>query len=227
MTLKERESYLTGIGKDIYGWGTIQNDGFDKILGGAFYKCSTIDEIDRMLKEKGFNAEGIIKYYHTRFFRYQAAMCDEELFCLNENVSKNPDSKDKNWDFSINGVKFDLKSTRLPNDLLKTYEKDYLLEHPELVINFFYDKQSQGVRNNNQDRLFLATVSYVGDERDIAIRCAWEKKEAIIKKFCEEFNDIKIFNYSGDNSKYKNTKSTIIYLIEDYDKHLDYKFYYS
>jgi hypothetical protein len=44
------------------------------------------------------------------------------------------------------------------------------------MINFFYEEQSRGVRNDIQNRLFIIHHSYRAQERELYLRCHWEFK---------------------------------------------------
>ena len=111
-----------------------------------------------------------VKYALMRWFRYWCAKSDENLF-VECGATPNPDKTDPLWDFELNGVKFDLKSTRLPNGVERpTTYKDI----GELIV--LYYRRASERKHNWQNRLFLVHLN----EED---RINFAKKKEIISLY--------------------------------------------
>lgn len=71
-------------------------------------------------------------------------------------MERNPNRYDKKWDVRINErFIFDVKSTVIPRE----FRDDWMsvVAFPARIVNFYYDKQSRGVRYDMQNRL----LSYI------------------------------------------------------------------
>lgn len=104
---------------------------------------------------------------------------------------------------------FDIKGTVIPQSLRGNIP--YILDDPQNMIEFFYTKQSKGVRNCFQNRLFIVHHSFVDPDRQFYLRCAWETKRKIYEFFVKNFHEIR-FRY------YKDCAVGIIYLFEQQKK---------
>lgn len=187
-------------------WGNIQNDKTDAKLR-LFKICSKIQletEI-RNFSQKNKN------YYRRRWFLWQCARVDEYLFYSQNNIKKNPNSKDKNWDIEFNNnkrLRFDIKGTVVPKKL----RDGFLFSNEQKIINFYYKNQSKGVRHNIQNRLFIVHHSYYNEERSLFLRCHWELKEKAYQYF---------LNVVSSKIEFKNYKTVIakcIFIIENKNK---------
>ena len=109
--LKKRLSYP-------YKWGQKQNDYFDS-LTNFIYK---IDSFEKLLHETNirFKEKPDYKKYFdyslNRWFNFWSAQAVEKIFCSLPNVQPALDGKDKLVDFTIDGVKFDHKTSIFPKN---------------------------------------------------------------------------------------------------------------
>lgn len=213
MTIEELESLkkdLIYMAKNYnMEWGSVQNNKMDS-LSNKIFEWKSLDEMESYLchetNEKNKN------YVRRQWFVYESAQCDEFFFQKN-GAEPNSNKKDKNWDFKINGIKFDHKGTKLPKDL--TYSQ--FKTDPEYVINWLYEHQSKEQRYGEQNRPFIIHISLVDRNRDDLLRCPLPKKEEAIKNFIDNFNDVKLFNY-------KNAVATFLVIEESQPGKMSYWF---
>jgi hypothetical protein len=185
-------------------WPDIQNDVSDNKLSFNIFTVSKLSDLNNLISDF---EEPLQLYYRRRWFLAKCAECDEYLFYQNSGVIKNPQSESKEWDiridrtFSLNKQTFlctyyfDLKSTDIPKKFEGGY--DAAISAPPKLIQFYYNEQSKGVRFDMQNRLFIVHHSLVSAQRTSALRCAWKTKEACIKKFLSNINDIVFYSYRG------------------------------
>ena len=145
-------------------WGHVQNNAYDYELKRVcnIFAIMSLDELEGHIAR--FD-EDHKSYYRRRWYLLRCADCDEYLFYVNGGVEHNPVRYDKQWDIRINGAyEFDVKGTVIP----KSFRDNYLsvLEDPSGIIQFYYDKQSRGVRFDMQNRLFIVHHSLVDPARE-------------------------------------------------------------
>ena len=176
-------------------WGRFQNNWYDNELKKVcnIFNVMSLAELNRYISD--FN-EVQRTYYKRRWYLLRCADCDEYLFYKNDNVEHNPVRYDKEWDIKINNhIKFDVKGTVIPRDFRGDYES--VLQNPEQIIQFFYDRQSQGVRYDMQNRLFVVHHSLDDENREPYLRCAWDTKDKVFRKFVENAEHIHFHTYKG------------------------------
>ena len=186
-------------------WGHVQNNKYDNELKKVcnIFNVMSLAELNQYIST--FD-EDHCAYYKRRWYLLRCADCDEYLFYKNDNVEHNPVRYDKEWDIKINNhIKFDVKGTVIPRDFRGDYES--VLQNPEQIIQFYYDKQSQGVRYDMQNRLFVAHHSLVDANREFYLRCAWGTKDKVYRKFVENAEHIHFYTYEG-------CTAAVIFIIE-------------
>ena len=87
------------------------------------------------------------------------------------------------------------------------------------MIKFFYDEQSKGVRNNNQNRLFIVHHSHRAQEREMYLRCHWEYKKQVYQEYSARIS------MNSNFVNYQNTKSDVVFIIENLDKTITHNFF--
>ena len=96
-------------------WGNIQNDGADKQIN--MFQIHTYEELESQIANLSDNSKN---YFRRRWFLWKCAQCDEHIFCMNDNVSPNPNSRDQGYDIEFNNnssLRFDVKGTVIPTFL--------------------------------------------------------------------------------------------------------------
>ena len=158
-------------------WGAVQNDNTDAKLN--LFNIKSKQQLETKIAD--FNKKDK-NYFRRRWFLWQCAKVDEFLFYHQNNIRKNPNSKDKNWDVEFNqnpNLRFDIKSTIVPKKLRSTFS----ISDEEKIINFYYTNQSKGVRNHLQNRLFIVHHSFYKPERSLFLRCHWDLKVKAYQHF--------------------------------------------
>ena len=196
-------------------WGAIQNDGTDHKVDMFQISCFAELEIRiQNLSEEDKN------YFRRRWFLWKCAQCDEYIFCTNHNVTPNPNPKSQGYDIEFNGnpqLRFDVKGTVIPRKFRDNI--DAIIQDPTEMIRFFYEKQSRGVRDNIQNRLFIIHHSYRNPEREMVLRCHWDYKTDLYKEYASKISSASNF------IPYQNVKADVVFLFENLDKTISHKFF--
>jgi hypothetical protein len=196
-------------------WGEIQNDGMDcKIMMFQIHSFAELEIQIQSLSEEDKN------YFRRRWFLWKCAQCDEHIFCANQNVTPNPNPKDQDYDIEFNGnseLRFDVKGTVIPKKFRNTIESVIL--DPTEMVQFFYEKQSRGVRDHIQNRLFIVHHSFRSPEREMVLRCHWDYKANLYKEYASKIAQKSNFITC------QNVKSDVVFLFENLDKTISHKFF--
>ena len=148
-------------------WGAVQQNCIDDSIN--MFSIATYSELERQISPL---SEFKKNYFRRRWYLWKCAECDEYLFYKNPNVEKNPNHCDKAWDVRINqNDVFDIKGTVIPREMRNDVEA--VIDNPGKMVEFFYDKQSRGIRYDIQNRLFIIHHSFVDPDRELYLRCAW------------------------------------------------------
>jgi hypothetical protein len=196
-------------------WGKVQNNATDSKLDifsidswqNLQIATATLNHYDKM-------------YCIRRWFTWQCSKVDEYLFCLNENVNPNTLKKDKWFDISFCGqeeFKFDIKGTLIPKAFRNNPEE--VINNPQVLINFFYEHQSKGVRYGLQNRLFIVHHSFKHWERELMLRCHFEFKKQVYKEYAEQVKSNSVFH------TYNTALADIIFIIEQADGRFENKWF--
>jgi hypothetical protein len=109
-----------------------------------------------------------------------------------------------------NLLQFDIKGTVIPVEFRDNLPA--LIQNPEEMIRFFYEKQSGGVRKNIQNRLFIVHHSFISQEREMYIRCQWDFKSHLFKEYAQNISTTANF------INYKSVKADVVFIFENVDK---------
>ena len=191
-------------------WGRVQNNYVDDQIN--MFSINSYADLEKNISHL---TEEQKNYLRRRWYLWKCSECDEYLFYINPNTEKNPNPYDKEFDVIINNkYKFDIKGTVIPKDLRR--DVNDVINHPEGMIKFFYDKQSTGRRFDIQNRLFIVHHSFIDQRREFYLRCAWNEKKIIYKEFCDKIDNIKFMNIY-------NVKAGVIFILEKEQGHINYK----
>jgi hypothetical protein len=196
-------------------WGRIQNNGTDNKIN--MFHINSFSELEIEIANLSDNDKN---YLRRRWFLWRCAQCDEHIFSMNATVTQNPNSRDQSYDIEFNNnqqLRFDVKGTVIPRSFRATI--DEVLKDPTNMIKFFYDEQSKGVRNKNQNRLFIVHHSYSAQEREMYLRCHWEYKKQVYQEYAARIA------MNSNFVNYQNTKSDVVFIIENLDKTITHKFF--
>ncbi len=196
-------------------WGAIQNDRTDFKMN--MFQIHSFAELEIQIQNL---SEEDKNYFRRRWFLWKCAQCDEYLFCTNQNVKPNPNTKDQAYDIEFNGnpqLRFDVKGTVIPKKFRDSI--DAIIQDPSEMVQFFYEKQSRGVRDHIQNRLFIVHHSFRSPEREMVLRCHWEYKENLYKEYASKISQTSNF------INYQNVKADVLFLFENLDKSISHKFF--
>ena len=139
---------------------------------------------------------------------------------MNNNVTPNPNFKDQSYDIEFNhnsSLRFDVKGTVIPRSFRTNING--VIQDPSDMIKFYYDEQSKGVRNNHQNRLFIVHHSHRAQEREMYLRCHWEYKKQVYQEYSARIS------INSNFVNYQNTKSDVVFIIENLDKTITHNFF--
>ena len=196
-------------------WGAIQNDGTDHKID--MFQINSFPELEIRIKDLSIDDKN---YFRRRWFLWKCAQCDEYIFCMNHNATPNPNAKSQDYDIEFNGnpqLRFDIKGTVIPKKFRDNI--DAIIQDPTEMIQFFYEKQSRGVRDNIQNRLFIIHHSYRNPEREMYLRCHWDYKNNLYREYASKISEKS--NFIG----YQNVKSNVVFIFENLDKSISHKFF--
>ena len=196
-------------------WGNIQNDGADKQIN--MFHIHSYEELENEIANLSDNSKN---YFRRRWFLWKCAQCDEHIFCMNDNVSPNPNSRDQGYDIEFNNnssLRFDVKGTVIPREFRNNINA--VLLDPTDMIKFFYEKQSTGIRNNIQNRLFVIHHSYRNQEREMYLRCHWAFKLNVFKEYSEKIS------LNSNFINFQTAKADVIFIFENLDKTITHNFF--
>ena len=191
-------------------WGSIQNNVTDRKID--MFSCPSLEDLDSKIRRLSTEDQN---YFRRRWFIWKCSQVDEYLFYRESNVKKNANSMDKCWDIEFNNaIRFDLKGTVVP----KALRTNFTTNKEKEIINFYYSKQSKGIRFDIQNRLFVVHHSFRKEERSIFLRCHWKLKEEAYKEFNKRLtnSEINLIEFSGITAK-------CIFILETSDKDFVYE----
>jgi hypothetical protein len=233
MDLQLLREQLIICSKEIRGkWGVTQNNAMDKI--GDRMDIWNIDNL-QVLKDKLNLLNGWTHKYYTpeekeytihRWYILGCSKCDEYEFYTKPNVIANPNHKDKDWDVEFHNdfeLRRDLKNTVLPKEFRG--QEYYFYDHPEELIKWFYDHQSQEKRLSYNNRLFVVHISH----NPLGLRGRYDIKDKIFSEYIETLKEpyYKQFSVRVVNtilSEYCTVVADIIFIIEDNEGNVTHKF---
>lgn len=196
-------------------WGAIQNDSTDRNIN--MFQIHSFNELEIAINNL---TEDQKNYFRRRWFLWKCAQCDEYLFYCNNNVTPNPNPRDQSYDIEFNNdefLRFDVKGTVIPRDFRGDIES--VINDPSDMIKFFYEKQSRGVRNNTQNRLFVVHHSHRNQQREMYLRCHWEYKKQVYREYSTKIS------VNANFVNYQNTKSDVVFIFENLDKTITHSFF--
>ncbi|APZ46373.1 hypothetical protein BW723_08710 [Polaribacter reichenbachii] len=192
-------------------WGNIQNDITDAKIN--LFKIRSKNQLENKIKPLSNTDKN---YYRRRWFLWQCARVDEYLFYSQNDILKNPNAKDKDWDIEFDNnknLRFDLKGTIVPKKL----RANFTFSDEEKIINYYYQNQSKGVRNHIQNRLFIVHHSFYDNKRCLFLRCHWNLKVKAYQHF------IKLLQNEINYVSYKNVIAKCIFIFESENNEFSFK----
>ena len=169
-----------------YKWGRKQNNEFDR-LTNFVYRVSSFEEVLKEIEsrfKKDKEHSNISNYALNRWYNFWSAQAVEKIFCSLPNVIPALDGKDRLVDFTINGVKFDHKTSIFPKNF--PCKIDEAIKKTNELILWLYKNQSQQQRKHLKNRLFIVLYSSEGEHWKLKSEISWLKER--IEKYMQGFN---------------------------------------
>ena len=169
-----------------YKWGRKQNNEFDKLTNfiyRAFLFDDVIKEINSRFK-KDKEHLNISNYALNRWYNFWSAQAVEKIFCSLPNIKPALDSKDRLVDFTIDGFKFDHKTSVFPKNF--PYPIKEAVKKTDELIRWLYKNQSQQQRMHLKNRLFVVLYSPDDEHWKLKAEINWLKER--IEKYMLGFN---------------------------------------
>jgi hypothetical protein len=189
MDLLKTESELKKRWPYTYHWGQKQNDFWDD-LTNFIYKT---DSFDQLLKEtekaylkykSDIDRQIFFNYAANRWYNFNSAMAVEQIICSVPGIEPALNPHDRLVDFTINGIRFDHKTSVFPEGFKKDIE--YALNNKKELIKWLYANQSQQKRKHLDNRLFIIVYAHDGKHWKLKAEIGWLKD--IILNYAKNFN---------------------------------------
>lgn len=171
-----------------YRWHRKQDDIHDRLTDFVFGVASydgLVEQINqRLRKHKEYRR--LTGYAHNRWYNYWSAMAVEEVFKASDRVDPAFNRYDRLKDFSIDGIKFDHKTTKFPRGFGRRL--DYAVDNPRTLIKWLYGHQSRQRRWHEGNRLFIVLYADDGKHWKLKAEIGWlqELIESYLQDFCPE-----------------------------------------
>jgi len=194
-----------------YKWGRKQNDQFDKLTNFVYHTINfddVLNEINSRFKDDKEH-QNISNYALNRWYNFWSAQAVEKIFCSLPNVKPALDEKDRLVDFTIDGVRFDHKTSVFPKNF--PYQIKDTIKKTDELIKWLYKNQSQQQRKHLKNRLFIVLHSSDGEHWKLKAEISWLKER--IEKYMEGFNPHYLLKFPLE--KAHNTLADIIWAIKE------------
>lgn len=168
-------------------WFRKQNDLWDD-YSNFIYTVQEFELLLERIKETiakfQLNKKHFFYYAVNRWYNFWSACAVEQIFIELEGVVAAKNKKDRLVDFSIQNIKFDLKTTKFPRGFGRNLA--FAQAQQEKLIKWLYLNQSGGRRYHIENRLFLVVYSADGDHYKLKAEIAWLKTH--IEKYVATFD---------------------------------------
>jgi len=219
MTLEE----FNELAKDLQTLSEINPLNWKKILNSETESKGNRFQINsfKRLESEIINFTEVDKdYFRKRWFVLECSRCDDYLFKSNKNVIGNLKPKEQSFDLEFNQnpkLRFVLNDLELPKKYRNKIKE--IIQNPTPLIQSFYREQSKSERNNMQNSLFVIHYSQIAPEREMRLRCLWDFKNEVFKKYAEQITTTANF------ITYKKTIADVIFIIENEDQTISSHFF--
>jgi hypothetical protein len=211
MNLSQIESELKKRLAYPYKWGQKQNDYFDNQTNFIYHTDSfekLLNEIDNHFKSNP-DYKKYFNYSLNRWYNFWSAHAVEKIFCSLPNVKPALDEKDKLVDFTIDGVKFDHKTSIFPKNF--PYPVKEAVKKTDELIKWFYKHQSQQKRMHLKNRLFIVLYSHNGEHWKLKAEISWLKERIV--NYMTGFNPNFLLKFQLEKNSY--ALADVIWAVKD------------
>ncbi len=177
-----------------YKWGRKQNDRYDKLTNFVYQEPVFENVLDEIKKRFARDREhdNISNYALNRWYNFWSAYAVEKIFCTMPYVVPALDEKDRLVDFTIQGAKFDHKTSVFPKNF--PYKIDEAIKKTDELIRWLYRNQSQQGRKHLKNRLFI--VLYLDDGNHWRLKAEITWLRSVIERYMLGFNPDYLLKFS-------------------------------
>ena len=173
-----------------YKWGRRQANIWDSQTNFIY----TIPNFDDVLTKiatvfhSHSHYKAIRNYALNRWYNFQSSIAVEQIFNEHKRVRKVQYSKDREKDFYIDGIPFDLKTSVYPAG----YDKpvDVAISDPTDLAKWLYVNQSKQARFHQANRLFLVLHKKEGEHWKLKAELSWIK--LLIDTYLDDYDETKL-----------------------------------
>lgn len=175
--------------KDFKSWGQEQNDHYDSYTK-YIYSTKTYDELVKKTKMacqiySGLDYDRVFRYALNRWFNHMVSLYAEDVFTSHDIVEDEEDKYNKEIDFYIKGIPFDLKMSVFPKWF--KHDIDYAMMHKEELIEWMYKHCSKEKRLHNGNKMFIVCYSSDGNHNQVKWNLQWVKE--VIDEYMEDYDE--------------------------------------
>jgi hypothetical protein len=177
-----------------YRWGRVQNDRFDTRTRFV-YDVSDFDRVLEIIQRqfsKSSQYEAYFNYALNRWYNFWSARAVEEIFCAMDGVEPAKNHRDRLVDFSIKGIRFDHKTSVFPKGFSR--DLNFAVNHPNQLIQWLYQHQSQQQRKHYANRLFIVLYAADGEHWKLKAELSWLK--TCIQAYVAAFDPRRLWRFS-------------------------------
>ena len=166
------------------------------------YTAKSLDEVLALCEKTGAD----VNYALHRWFNYKTSTACESLF-VRHGAVKEPDERNIQTDFYIDGTPFDLKLSVFPK---KLKEQGRFIERTELAA-WMYQNQSDTTRRDFQNRIFIVCIAD-NTRKTMLLKTDFEKIDAKIKNYMKYIRVPKPITVKDDNGNNREVLSSVIFV---------------
>ncbi len=192
-----------------YRWGRTQNNLFDAQTRFVYTEPTfepLLTELERRFASTP-EREALFDYALNRWYNFWSARAVEEIFAALDGVTPAENQRDRLVDFTLNGVRFDHKTSVFPRGF--GHDLTYAVNHPTALIEWLYREQSQEQRRHYANRLFLVLYAADGAHWKLKAELTW--LSGILRDYVATFDAARLhrFKFTAEQE----TLSDIIWAI--------------
>ena len=193
-SLQLREQELKKRWAHPYRWGRVQNDLFDNQTRFV-YRVPAFDDVMAQLERRfsaSPNRDAFFNYALNRWYNFWSARAVEEIFCDLDGVTPAKNQYDRLVDFTLNGVRFDHKTSVFPRGF--GHDLSFAVNHSSALIAWLYRNQSQQQRKHHGNRLFLMLYDTRGEHWKLKAELMWLQQ--IVRDYVVTFDAANLRRFS-------------------------------
>ncbi len=173
-------------------WGRKQENDWDRQTA-FIYGIHAWEELQQRVEKM---PSDVASYAINRWFNFWSAQAVEEAFCALPGVYPNQNQYDKLVDFTLHGIKFDLKTSVFPKQYNRSIE--FAMKNKKDLVLWLYDNQSRQQRYHMKNRLFI--VLYAENGEHWRLRAEIGRMAQVVREYVYSFEQSNLINFES-NSK--------------------------